>query len=62
INKFNPHIETMEGAAVLYVCSRMGVPVVQVRGISNSAGPRDRSGWRVREAVGAFTRELSVFL
>jgi futalosine hydrolase len=62
INKFNPHIETMEGAAVLYVCARMGMPAVQIRGISNHTGTRDRLGWKIREAIDAFTRELSVFL
>ena len=30
-----------------------GVPVTVVRGVSNVAGQRDRSSWKVEEALGA---------
>jgi len=62
INRFNPHIETMEGAAVLYVCARIEVPVIQIRAISNQAGKRDRLSWKMNEAIDALTRELSHYL
>ncbi|HEV2260742.1 MAG TPA: hypothetical protein VGR69_00405 [Candidatus Rubrimentiphilum sp.] len=38
-------IETMEGFAALRAAEIAGVPAVEVRGISNLAGDRDRSGW-----------------
>lgn len=42
-------LESMEGAAVALVALRMGVPLFQVRGISNLAGG-PRGGWRTGPA------------
>ena len=50
-NKFNPVTESMEGAALHYVCRSMGVPFMQVRAISNYIGERDKSKWKMKEAV-----------
>ncbi len=44
-------IETMEGAAVFQVCAHLGVPVVQLRCVSNRTGDRSRGGWDLRGAV-----------
>lgn len=52
INKFNPDIETMEGAAFYYVCSRLNIPAIAIRSISNMVEPGDRSGWDIPAAVG----------
>ena len=46
-------VESMEGAAVAQVAAALGVPLYQVRGISNQVGDRDKSNWRVAEAVAA---------
>jgi len=46
-------VESMEGAAVVHTCLRMGVPVGEVRAVSNMVGDRDRGAWRVREAAAA---------
>jgi len=46
-------VESMEGAAVAHVCLRLGVPVGEVRAVSNMVGDRDRGAWRVREAAAA---------
>jgi futalosine hydrolase len=46
-------VESMEGAAVVHACLRMGVPVGEVRAVSNMVGDRDRGAWRVREAAAA---------
>lgn len=43
-------LETMEGAAVALACARFGVPLVQLRCISNFTGDRDRAEWRLRAA------------
>lgn len=51
-------IESMEGAAWALACRAAGVPFAQVRSISNIAGDRDRSGWKLSEAVAALGLEL----
>lgn len=48
---FSPDIETMEGAAVFFVCNSMEINVIQIRGISNHVGIRDKAKWRVKEAI-----------
>jgi futalosine hydrolase len=46
-------VESMEGAAIVHVARLMAVKVGEVRGISNTAGNRDRQRWQVREAAAA---------
>ncbi|MGQ0552528.1 MAG: phosphorylase family protein [Planctomycetota bacterium] len=43
-------IEEMEGYAVATACKAAGVPLSILRGISNLAGERDRSTWKMTEA------------
>lgn len=60
--KFNPQTESMEGAAVFYVCKLEDVPVIQIRAISNYVGVRDRHSWKTDEAIDALTRVISELL
>jgi futalosine hydrolase len=53
--------EDMEGFAVAAACRLAGVPLDIVRGISNTAGDRDNSGWQVDDACRA-AAELAVVL
>ncbi|AWN21832.1 futalosine hydrolase [Deinococcus irradiatisoli] len=46
-------IEGMEGAGVAHAALLAGVPVTEVRGVSNPVGPRDRAAWRIGEALAA---------
>ena len=46
-------VENMEGAAVAHVAHLHGVPVGEVRGISNIVTDRDTSSWRLKEAAAA---------
>jgi futalosine hydrolase len=55
-------VESMEGAAIAHVARLHGVPVGEVRGISNRVGDRDRRSWRVREAAEAAQRALLEWL
>jgi len=48
---YNPIIESMEGAALHYVCNDFNIPYLQIRGISNYIGERDKSEWNIKEAV-----------
>ncbi len=49
----NGAVENMEGAAVAHVARIYGVPVGEVRGISNLVTNRDTKTWRIREAADA---------
>ena len=46
-------VESMEGAAVAHVAHLHGVPVGEVRGISNIVTNRDTRTWRIKEAAAA---------
>ncbi len=56
--KFNADIETMEGAAFHYVCLQQGIPFLQIRSVSNKVGERDKTKWRIKEAVENLNVEL----
>lgn len=47
--------EAMEGYGVAMAAARLGLPVAEVRAASNLVGPRDRSAWRIGEALAALT-------
>ncbi len=44
-------LENMEGAAFYYVTNSECVPSIQIRGISNHVGIRDKSTWKIDEAL-----------
>jgi len=48
--------EAMEGFGVAEAAARFGVPVFEIRAVSNPVGPRDRAAWRIGEALGALER------
>lgn len=58
VAKFNPHIETMEGAALHYVCLQNNIPFLQLRGISNYVGERDKTNWDMEGSVKNLNIEL----
>lgn len=60
--QFNPDIETMEGAAVAYVCQQFGVPWVQIRAISNQVEPRNRDAWNIPLAIKNLHLNVSDYL
>jgi futalosine hydrolase len=49
--KYKPQIESMEGAALHYVALQKNIPFVQIRGISNYVGERNKSKWKIKEAI-----------
>lgn len=55
-------VENMEGAAIAHVAAVYGLPAGEIRGISNIAGRRDRSTWRVKEAALAAQQALLEWL
>ena len=51
-------IETMEGAALHYVCLHEMISFMQIRGISNYIGERDKSQWKLKEAISSLNVEV----
>ncbi|WP_330458476.1 futalosine hydrolase [Streptomyces sp. NBC_00820] len=53
----HPHAvaEGMEGFGVAEAAAAHGVPVLEIRAVSNPVGPRDRDAWRIGEALTALT-------
>lgn len=49
--KYQPQIQSMEGAALHYVCLNENIPFLQLRSVSNIVGERDKARWKVSEAV-----------
>ncbi|MFD1660474.1 futalosine hydrolase [Streptomyces caeni] len=47
--------EAMEGFGVAEAAAAHGVPVVEVRAVSNPVGPRDRAAWRIGDALATLT-------
>ncbi|KQX59371.1 MULTISPECIES: futalosine hydrolase [unclassified Streptomyces] len=45
--------EAMEGFGVAEAAAAYGLPVVEIRAVSNAVGPRDRAAWRIGEALTA---------
>ncbi len=60
--KFHCDLESMEGAALHYVCLREKVPFAQVRAISNYVTPRDRSQWQMKDAIINLNKWLIEFI
>ncbi|MQY38075.1 Futalosine hydrolase [Streptomyces sp. RB17] len=47
--------EGMEGFGVAEAATAHGVPVLELRAVSNPVGPRDRAAWRIGDALTALT-------
>lgn len=60
--RYGADIESMEGAALHYVCLQLGVPFLQLRAASNYVTPRDRSAWQIGKAVQALNAQLLAWL
>lgn len=52
--------EAMEGFGVASAAGYFGVPVLEIRAISNAVGPRDRAAWRIKEALEALETASAV--
>lgn len=45
--------EGMEGFGVATAAEACGIPILEIRAISNPVGPRDREAWRIKDALEA---------
>lgn len=60
--KWEPAIESMEGAALHFVCSKKNVPYIQLRAISNFVGERNKANWQLGTAVTNLNAALKIFI
>jgi futalosine hydrolase len=61
-NEFDPDIESMEGAAVFYVCLFEKMPFLEIRAISNYVELRDTEKWDIPLTLENLTDELFRFI
>lgn len=61
IDMYNPDVESMEGAAMHYVCLQEGISFLQIRAISNYVEPRDKSKWQMGKAIKNLNDVLKTF-
>lgn len=54
--------EAMEGFGVASAANNRNIPILEIRTISNPVGPRDRSAWRIKEALAALEAASSILL
>jgi futalosine hydrolase len=49
--KYQPLVESMEGAPLHYVGLQTSTPFIQIRAISNYIGERDKTKWQIKTAL-----------
>ena len=57
--RFNGICENMEGAAVAHICALYGIPMVEIRGISNIVEERDLRKWNIPLAASHVNKAVS---
>ena len=60
--KFNPDIETMEGATFFYICSMENIPFLALRAISNKVERRNKNNWKISLALNNLSEKLKEVL
>ena len=58
IQHYNPILESMEGAALHYVCRTMDIPFLQLRATSNYIGERNKTKWLLKESIEILNESL----
>ena len=51
-------VESMEGAALHYVCLQENIAFLQLRSVSNAIGVRDKTRWNIPLAIGRLNEQL----
>jgi futalosine hydrolase len=59
VQQFGPQVESMEGAALHYICLQENITFLQLRAVSNEVGIRDKTKWKMEEAINNLNTELS---
>jgi futalosine hydrolase len=56
--KYQPVVESMEGAAFHYIALMEKIPYIQLRAVSNMVGERDKLKWKMKEAIQLLNEQL----
>jgi futalosine hydrolase len=56
--KYEPVVESMEGAALHYVSLMEHIPFMQFRAVSNYVGERNKKKWNIKDSVANLNNEL----
>jgi futalosine hydrolase len=56
--EFNPVTESMEGAAMHYVCLAEKIPFLQLRAVSNYIGERNKKNWNMIDSIQTLNEKL----
>ena len=51
VERLNPQLESMEGAAFFYACQEFKLPCLQIRAVSNYVEKRNRANWDIPLAI-----------
>jgi len=55
---FSPVVESMEGAALHYVCLMEKIPFIQLRAVSNYIAERNKKNWNMKESITNLNKEI----
>lgn len=60
VQMFNCDVESMEGASLFSVCNALQIPAIEIRAVSNIASTRNKSQWKMAEALQKLAKIFSV--
>lgn len=56
--KFHPIVESMEGAAFMFVCENENIPYAQIRSVSNFVEVRNKDKWNIPLAIDNLNKKI----
>jgi futalosine hydrolase len=60
--RYKAVLESMEGASLHYIGRDLTIPFIQLRAVSNYVGERDKSKWKIQEAIYNLNETLLAYL
>lgn len=60
--RYKAVLESMEGASLHYIGRDLTIPFLQLRAVSNYVGERDKSKWKIQEAIYNLNETLLAYL
>ncbi len=60
--RYKAVLESMEGASLHYMGRDLTIPFIQIRAVSNYVGERDKSKWKIQEAIYNLNETLLQYL